>query len=53
MVIGILLLFGIVTIPGSDPSMVKIMGLIFLLWGLYRIVTYRSKLIQMKRDEEL
>ena len=42
-VLGILFLSGIVTIPNADKSMVAIVGVIFILFGVYRIVDYYSK----------
>lgn len=51
-IVGILLLSGIVMPPNTDATMVKVMGGILILWGIFRIVTYRTKMIQSKRGEE-
>ncbi len=49
---GIVLMLGIIPIPNTEPFVVKVTGLIFVLWGILRIVTYRSHLRQMKEEEE-
>ena len=51
-IVGILLLSGIVMPPNTDATMVKVMGAILILWGVFRILTYRTKMIQSKRGEE-
>lgn len=51
-VIGVVFLLDIVTIPNTEPFVVKVMGLIFVLWGVFRIVTYRVHLKEMQEDED-
>lgn len=51
-VIGVVFLLDIVTIPNTEPFVVKVMGLIFVLWGVFRIVTYRAHLKEMQEDED-
>lgn len=50
--IGVVFLLDIVTIPNTEPFVVKVMGLIFVLWGVFRIVTYRVHLKEMQEDED-
>ena len=45
-ILGILLIFGVIMPPGTDDIMFRVMGVVFVLFGVYRIVMYR---IQRKR----
>ncbi len=52
-VIGILLLRGILYSSRWDDSFLKIMGIIFILFGIYRIILYRNQIKKYKfLDEE-
>ena len=54
-VIGILLISGLLSSPEWDDSFLRIMGLIFILFGIYRIVIYRSQYKRFKltrRDDD-
>jgi hypothetical protein len=42
-IIGILFLCGVVTLPNGDDTLYNMLGGIFILFGLYRIVLYRMK----------
>lgn len=42
-VIGILLVTGILSSSQWDESFLKIMGIIFILFGIYRIILYRHQ----------
>lgn len=52
LVLGIVLFFGIIKVPNADPYIMKVMGVIFILWGIFRIVIYNVKLKQNKEKEE-
>lgn len=41
--IGILLLFGVFTPKNGDTTFTNVMGVIFILFGIYRIILYRMK----------
>ncbi len=47
-IIGILLISGLLSSPEWDDSFLRIMGLIFILFGIYRIVIYRSQYKRFK-----
>ena len=51
-IIGILLLSGLITPPNTDVTMVRVMGAVLILWGVFRLLTYRAKLKQIERDGE-
>ncbi len=49
---GLLVVFGLV-IPEGVPKQFRItLGVVLLLWGLYRLVLTRTKSIQQKEDEK-
>jgi hypothetical protein len=50
-VIGILLVSGILSSPEWDDSFLRIMGIIFILFGIYRMIIYRSQLKRYKSFE--
>lgn len=50
--IGILLLSGIIDPPEQDTSFIRIMGVIFILFGLYRIIIYHSQLKRYRRMDD-
>lgn len=52
MAIGVVLILGVVPIPNTEPFVVQVMGAIFILWGVFRIVTYRARLKEMQEDED-
>jgi hypothetical protein len=51
--IGVLLLFGLYAPKNADPLIVKVIGFIFILWGIYRIIIYRSRLQEIERDNSV
>ncbi len=42
-VLGILLVSGVLSPEGMDDTMYRVMGALFLLFGIYRIITYKAK----------
>lgn len=42
-VIGIIFVSGIVAPPNSDTTLFRVMGGVFILFGIYRIAIYRMK----------
>jgi hypothetical protein len=42
-IIGIIFISGIIPAPNSDTTMLRVMGGVFILFGVYRIVLYRMK----------
>ncbi len=53
-IIGILLISGILSSPEWDDSFLRIMGVVFILFGIYRVIIYRSqvKRYNFSREEE-
>jgi hypothetical protein len=51
-IIGILLLSGVLIPPNVDNTLYRVMGIIFTLFGIYRITTYYSQLKKMRREED-
>lgn len=51
--IGIMLLTGIF-LPDrvANQSMLKVMGVILIIWGIYRIIVYRIQLRRYRFDEK-
>ncbi len=53
--VGIVLVSGVLTPPGGDNTMFTIMGIVVILFGIYRILTYYSGLkrynFELKRSE--
>jgi len=43
-IMGIIFVSGIVVPPSGDTTVYRVMGVIFILFGIYRIVMYRRKL---------
>ena len=42
-VVGILLLSGVIYSETADPAMQRLFGVVCILYGIYRIVIYRTK----------
>ncbi|MFP4527076.1 MAG: hypothetical protein ACLFQX_00885 [Candidatus Kapaibacterium sp.] len=42
-VIGILLVSGVLMPEGADDTLIRVMGVIFILFGAYRIAMFRSQ----------
>ena len=42
-IIGIVFISGVFLPPNSDTTMFRVMGGVFVLFGIYRIVVYRMK----------
>lgn len=51
-VIGILLVTGVFSSPEWDVSFIRIMGIVFILFGGYRIIIYRSQLKRYRFEKE-
>ncbi len=51
-VIGIIFASGIFTPKSEDSSLMRVMGVVLILWGIYRILTYRMKYRQMLREQK-
>ena len=43
-IVGILLVSGVLSSPEWDDSFLRIMGIIFILFGIYRIVLYKNQI---------
>lgn len=41
-ILGIVILSGIFVPEGSDPTMMRIFGIVFILFGFYRLALYRA-----------
>ena len=50
MVIGIVFATGIFTPKSQDSSMMRVMGVVLILWGFYRLLTYRARVRQLERE---
>jgi hypothetical protein len=42
-IIGILFLFGVIKSPNGDNTLYTVLGIVFILFGIYRIALYRMK----------
>jgi len=56
-ILGVIMVSGILSNPNWDPSFVRIMGIVFILFGVYRIIIYYSQVKRYnfsseERDEE-
>jgi hypothetical protein len=51
-VIGLLLLLGWLLPPKADAGMMRTFGIVFILFGLYRIVSYYSAQKRLQRENE-
>ena len=52
-IIGIILLTGLFLPPmGGNAGMVKAMGVVLIIWGVYRLIMYRITLNRYKNDDE-
>ena len=49
---GIIFLSGVIVPPNGDTILYRIMGVVFILFGIYRIVMYRRKLKQYEGNED-
>ncbi len=52
--LGVLLLSGIINVGTADSTFIKVMGVVFILFGIYRISIYRmqSKKYNFSINEE-
>ncbi len=41
--LGVLLLSGIINVGTADSTFIKVMGVVFILFGIYRISIYRMQ----------
>lgn len=51
MLIGVILAFGLYIPRSQDNTMMRVLGVVLILWGIYRIVTYRTRYNQMLRQQ--
>ena len=49
--VGLLLIFGNIGPKNADKTLITVMGVILILWGIYRLVTYRTRVKQFERDQ--
>ncbi len=49
---GLLLLTGVVAPPQTDTAMLRVFGVIFILFGSYRIATYYTAQKRSSREQE-
>jgi len=49
--LGIILLSGVFMPEGSDPTMMRIFGIVFILFGFYRLALYRANRKRYKGKE--
>lgn len=54
LIVGIVLVTGVLFPNSPDRFMTQVMGAVFILWGIYRIIIYRNNLKRYKgiNDEE-
>jgi len=52
--LGLLFVTGYLMPEGSDPTMMRVFGVIFVLFGFYRLALYRAnkRKYSFKKDEE-
>ena len=50
--LGVLLFFGVIVPPQADTAMVRVFGVVFILFGLYRIATYYTAQKRSRREQE-
>ena len=50
-VVGILLVSGAIPLKNTDDSFIKPMGYLFIIFGVYRIVTYYLSLRRISKEE--
>jgi uncharacterized membrane protein HdeD (DUF308 family) len=52
----LIILIGVVLLiyppRNQDSSFMAIMGIVLILWGIFRIITYRMKAKQIKREQD-
>jgi len=51
-VFGMLLLLGVIAPPRADAAMTRIFGIVFILFGIYRIATYYTAQKRFAREQE-
>lgn len=51
-IIGILLVSGLLSNPTWDTTFLRIMGIIFILFGVYRIIIYYSQVKRYNFDSQ-
>ncbi|HYF04435.1 MAG TPA: hypothetical protein VEC36_13710 [Patescibacteria group bacterium] len=49
---GFLMVFGVFTQPRQDPSLMRMMGIVLILFGIYRIAIYHTRQQRRHRDGE-
>ena len=53
-IVGIVFLSGVATPANGDATLFRVMGVVFILFGVYRIILYRTKVKQynLAADDE-
>jgi len=51
-ILGIMLTAGWLAPQEGDGTMFRVMGIIFILFGIYRVVTFHTQSKRYKRDED-
>ena len=51
-IIGIIFISGIIPAPNGDTTLFRVMGVVFILFGVHRIVTYKLKYKMYNSNEE-
>lgn len=50
--VGVLMLIGVLMPPGIESGLVRTFGVVFTLFGLYRVVSYYTAQRRSQRDDE-
>lgn len=50
--VGVLMLTGVLLPPGMDSALVRTFGVVFTLFGVYRVVSYYTAQRRLQRDDE-
>lgn len=48
-IVGLLMVFGFFTAPRQDPALMRMMGIVLILFGVYRMAMYYTK--QQRRND--
>lgn len=49
-VLGVIMLSGLIVPANADPTLVRAMGGVFVLFGIYRIIVYYSNLKRYRKE---
>ncbi len=48
---GALMVFGVFTSPRQDPALMRMMGIVLILFGVYRMAMYHTKQQRRFKDD--